>query len=68
MNFPQCADPANVMYVLRQASKSYFCCPVGQFGVLPISGYGGFCQENGTPVDPTRVATRAKDQKTVLDQ
>lgn len=66
-NFPQCADPANVMYVQNAILGYYFCCPPNQFGVLPLQNQGGFCQDSGTPVEASRIASKAKDQKTIVE-
>ncbi|KAH9220676.1 hypothetical protein DL95DRAFT_519958 [Leptodontidium sp. 2 PMI_412] len=55
-NFPTCF---NSTWSLYQASSSsyYFCCPPGQYGVIPKGGWGGICQYNEVPVATSKVAT-----------
>jgi hypothetical protein len=64
-NFPQCANPEQTMYMLPSRG-TYFCCPAGEFGVLPLEAYGGFCMPEGSAVAASRIATKATDAKTTV--
>ena len=58
------------MYKLEKMSATYFCCPPGQFGVLPLAtsakSYGAFCLPDGESVAASRLAVKASDAKTTV--
>ncbi|PVH75310.1 hypothetical protein DL98DRAFT_593304 [Cadophora sp. DSE1049] len=55
-NFPSCFNSTWTLYETKTTSD-YFCCPPGQYGVLPLGNYGGICQYNDVAVDSSRSAT-----------
>lgn len=55
-NFPSCFNETWTLYAAK-TTADYFCCPPGQYGVLPLSDYGGICQYDDVAVDSSRSAT-----------
>ncbi|KAL2063381.1 hypothetical protein VTL71DRAFT_5186 [Oculimacula yallundae] len=55
-NFPACFNNTWSLYQARSGIY-YFCCPPGQYGVIPVGNYGGICQYNDVPVAASRSAT-----------
>ncbi|CZT03093.1 uncharacterized protein RAG0_09961 [Rhynchosporium agropyri] len=55
-DFPACFNSTWSLYQAHDTDY-YFCCPQGQYGVLPIGNYGGICQYNDVPVAASKIAT-----------
>ncbi|KAH7403205.1 hypothetical protein BKA64DRAFT_668533 [Cadophora sp. MPI-SDFR-AT-0126] len=55
-NFPSCFNNTWTLYAAK-TTNDYFCCPPGQYGVLPLGDYGGICQYNDVAVESSRSAT-----------
>jgi len=53
-NRPVCANSLWDMYALEKGT--YFCCPKGYFGVLPISGESGLCESDINGLPASRIA------------
>jgi len=47
------------LYEFNLGRNEFFCCPSGQYGVLPISGDAGICKPTNEPVASSLVATPA---------
>lgn len=56
-NFPICAAPTWNLYIYDASRNWYFCCPPGQYGVLPIAGSAGICKPEDVAVASSLVAT-----------
>jgi hypothetical protein len=56
-NFPVCAKSTWNLYVYDIDRNYYFCCPPGQYGVLPVSGNAGICKPVDQAVASSLVAT-----------
>ena len=55
-NLPVCANSSWNMFNL--GGNNYFCCELGQVGVIPLTGYAGICQAGSQGVAASLLATR----------